>query len=115
MLKQQFRAFALPSLSAWGCSFFGTVPKSGKANGSPYSLIFSFSSSVSYGASSIKWRIAVLASTIMVGSFMASLSEFVELGCCVVENICVQIWLYNAAMCREQPLIIRVEAVDWKI
>ena len=91
MLKQQFQAFALPSLSAWGCSFFGTVPKSGKATGSPYSSIFSSPSSGSYGASSIKWRIVVLASTIMVGSFMASLSEFVELGCCVVENICVQI------------------------
>jgi len=51
----------------------------------------------------------------MVGSFKASLSEFVELGCCVVENICVQIRVNDAAMCREQPLIIRVEAVDWKI
>jgi hypothetical protein len=60
-----------PSLLAWGCSFFGTVPKSGKATGSPYSLIFSFLSSGSYCASSINWRIAVLASTIMVGSFMA--------------------------------------------
>ena len=139
-----------PSLLAWGCSFFGTVPKSGKATGSPYSLIFSFSSSGIYGASSINWRIAVFASTKVVGSFkaqlnlcpclccskigvkpwygwpswrhkrrfkqsLASLSEFVELCCGIVENVCVQIRLNNAVMCGEQLFIIRVEAIDRKI